>query len=317
VRRHTSFDSSATILQQSFPFSTSPDYQDVFHGFAGQSDDSDDYASAQKFLNDKWLDGKWFGPKQHGNESGPDSPVKFSPNHERLVSLAPQKTEKTKKRKSTAGIGSEQDKRRKTKWNVEPMLSKMRNALRCIRIEKISTTMVSRSFGIPTRTLRRYVNFSKDPEDKLFFMKVAEEKEENDEEQSQVENQEVDSEDEEFVPVSWKPQTTVPMFALYTDDAESTNDAKPATTLETAYPMVVGVPNTGSASCAAPEISIGEIDGLICNGSASPAPAGILDVTEFDSFDTASPSTLNLFDSKEFDDVFQDFCDDMLSSNVF
>ena len=118
------------------------------------------------------------------------------------------------------------------------MLSKMRNALRCIRIEKISTTMVSRSFGIPTRTLRRYVNFSKDPEDKLFFMQVAEEKEENDEEHSQVENQEVDSEDEEFVPVSWKPQTTVPMFALYTDDAKSMNDAKSTTTSETAYPMV-------------------------------------------------------------------------------
>jgi len=309
-------DPSATILKQSFPFPTSPHYQDVFHGFAGQSDDSDDYASTQQFFNDKWLDEKWFGPRQHGN-GGPDSPVKFSPNHERLASLAtkPEKPKKTKKRKSTNGIGSEEDKRRKTKWNVEPMLSKMRDALRCIRIEKMSTTMVSRSFDIPTRTLRRYVHFSKDPGDKLFFMQVAEEKEENDEEDNQVENQEFDSEDEEYVvPVSWKPQTTVPMFTLYTDDTKFTNDAKPMATSERDYPMVVGMPVTGSVSCAAPTIGIGELDDVICNGSA---PAGIPDVAEFESFDTASHSTSDFFDSKEFDDVFQDFCDDMLSSDVF
>lgn len=178
--------------------------------------------------------------------------------------------------------------------------------------------MVSRSFGIPTRTLRRYVHFSKDPGDKLFFMQVPEEKEENDDEEegSQVENQEFDSEEEGYVPVSWKPQTTVPMFTLYTDDAKFTNDAQPMATSEREYPMVVGIPVTGSAPCAAPTIGIAELD-VICNGSASPAPAGIPDVAEFEGFDTASHSTSDFFDSKEFDDVFQDFCDDMLSSNVF
>lgn len=178
--------------------------------------------------------------------------------------------------------------------------------------------MVSRSFGIPTRTLRRYVHFSKDPGDKLFFMQVPEEKEENDEEDRQVENQEFDSEDEEYVvPVSWKPQTTVPMFTLYTDDAKFTNDSQPMAASEREYPTVVGMPVTGSASSAAPTIGIDELDDIVCNGSASPAPEGFADVAEFESFDTASHSTLDFFDSKEFDDVFQDFCDDMLSSNVF
>ena len=293
--------------------STSTDYQDVFHGFAGQSNDSDDYASAQQFIDDKWLDDNWFGPKQHDNDSGPDFPVKFSPNHERLISLATktqktqEKTQKTKKRKS-AEMGLQEDKRRKTKWNVEPMLSQMRNALSCIRIEKMSTTVVSRSFGIPTRTLRRYVQFSKDPGDKLFYMEVEEE---NDEEHSEDENEEIDSEDEDCVPVSWKPQTTVPMFTLYTDNAKFTDAPKTAGTSQTEYPVVDEVRITDSASCNAPKTSIGEIDTVICDG-CPPAPAGILDLTEFDSFDTASASTPNLFDFEDFDGMFQEFCDDMI-----
>ena len=101
------------------------------------------------------------------------------------------------------------------------MLTHMRKALSCIRVQKMSTTDVSKSFGIPTRTLRRYVNFSKDPEDKLFYMEVEEddeEEEEQEEDNDKCANEEIDSEEDEDTPASWTPQTTVPMFTIYTGD---------------------------------------------------------------------------------------------------
>ena len=101
------------------------------------------------------------------------------------------------------------------------MLNHMRKALSCIRMQKMSTTDVSKSFGIPTRTLRRYVNFSKDPEDKLFYMEVEEddeEEEEQEEDNDKCANEEIDSEEDEDTSASWTPQTTVPMFTIYTGD---------------------------------------------------------------------------------------------------
>lgn len=50
----------------------------------------------------------------------------------------------------------EQPKRKKIKWNCEPYLSTMRNAVR-VCIEGQSTTKTAGEFGIPARTLRRYV----------------------------------------------------------------------------------------------------------------------------------------------------------------
>lgn len=156
------------------------------------------------------------------------------------------------------------------------MLTHMRNALRCIRVEKMSTTAVCKSFCIPTRTLRRYVNFSKNPEDKLFYMDIEEDKE-KEEERGGAENEEYNSEEEEEeeqqeedVPISWKPKTAVPMFTMYTDD---------------------------DTTCA------------------SPVAHSVTDCAVFDTLDesaTTAISTSDLFDS-----LFQDFCHDIVCSDVF
>jgi len=294
VKASPQLDYSLPILPQRIPFSTPTAYQNVFHGLAGR----DDYTN---FQQQRVLDDKWFEQSQVENHGfGTTSPVKFSPNHDRLISLATEKkTEKKTKKRKSSKTGSEKDKRRKTKWNVEPMLGHMRNALSCIRLEKMSTTEVSRSFDIPTRTLRRYVNFSKNPADKLFYMEIEEEKKEEEEDQKEhdddeAKNEEVDYEGEDDVPISWKPQTTVPMFSLYSDDKSTAGT-----------PVVSPVVSTDSASA---DIDIPEI-----------STADILDSSEFDSFDdfdTFSASTSDLFDCVEFDDLFQDFCEDILSSDV-
>jgi len=182
-------------------------------------------------------------------------------------------------------MGSQKDKRRKTKWNVEPMLTHMRKALSCIRVQKMSTTDVSKSFGIPTRTLRRYVNFSKDPEDKLFYMEVEEddeEEEEQEEDHDKYANEQSDSEEENDTPISWAPQTTVPMFTIYTGDV-------PAVALQTQ-----------------PETSQPEVHDS--NNKAASSTSGLIDGV----FSTTS----DLFDCVEFDSLFQDFCHDLAFSDV-
>jgi len=79
----------------------------------------------------------------------------------------------------------------------------MRNALERVRLDKESTTKVSSSSGIPQRTLRRYVKFSKSPKS-IFFIEEPEE-----------------SEDENII--VWKPQTAVPMFKLWTECSADTS----------------------------------------------------------------------------------------------
>lgn len=54
------------------------------------------------------------------------------------------------------GLDQALPKRKKIKWNCEPYLSTMRNAVR-VCIEGQSTTKTAGEFGIPARTLRRYV----------------------------------------------------------------------------------------------------------------------------------------------------------------
>lgn len=83
----------------------------------------------------------------------------------------------------------------------------MRAALKRVRVDRVSTTAVSEATGIPTRTLRRYVNFSKDPADQLFFFEVAEESQEDRRDGVS------DAEEAEEI-VCWRPRTTVPMFQL-------------------------------------------------------------------------------------------------------
>ena len=89
-------------------------------------------------------------------------------------------------------------KRRKTKWCIEPFLSKMRSALYRIRIKGHKIFEVSKQTQIPPRTLRRYNKLSKNPENELFFI------------------QEPDDDDPI---VSWKPESSVPMFSLPLSEA--------------------------------------------------------------------------------------------------
>ena len=69
----------------------------------------------------------------------------------------------------------------------------MRTALQRVRVGGESAVVVSEDHGIPTRTLRRYVNYSRDPANRLFYIEC------------------VSSSDK---PRSWKPNTTVPMFCI-------------------------------------------------------------------------------------------------------
>ena len=91
---------------------------------------------------------------------------------------------------------------RKTKWNVQPLLGQMLTAVKEVRVENKTTTIVSERYGIPIRTLRRYIRRSKYPSNGIFYIKV---------EEKDVEEKDV----EEEYPVSWKPQSAVPMFAQH------------------------------------------------------------------------------------------------------
>lgn len=61
-------------------------------------------------------------------------------------------------------------KRRKTKWNVEPGLSIVRNAIYMYRNGVCNSVQIERLLQVPARTLRRYVNESMDPTCTLFYM---------------------------------------------------------------------------------------------------------------------------------------------------
>ena len=64
--------------------------------------------------------------------------------------------------------------RRKTKWLVEPAFSQMLHAVVQVRFREMSSEVIARQTGIPSRTIRRYVAISKDPkraQDSPFYMK--------------------------------------------------------------------------------------------------------------------------------------------------
>merc|ERR1712224_1168435 len=63
--------------------------------------------------------------------------------------------------------------RRNTKWCKEPHYSSMLNAVIAVRFRKESSTVISKQTGIPARTIRRYVQISKDSSrahDSPFYM---------------------------------------------------------------------------------------------------------------------------------------------------
>ena len=96
----------------------------------------------------------------------------------------------------------------KYKWRIEPLLSKMRKAIFEVRCNKKSSTYISRLYNIPARTLRRYVRFSKNINNELFFIKIKNEK--------KIKKKIKKIKKNHFI--SWKPKTAVPMFPIITYD---------------------------------------------------------------------------------------------------
>lgn len=76
--------------------------------------------------------------------------------------LAPIPTPKSRQRNS-------RNRRRCTKWHVEPLLTKMKKAIVSIRINGRTYEETSAKYGVPRRTLRRYVNMSNES-DSIFYM---------------------------------------------------------------------------------------------------------------------------------------------------
>jgi len=164
----------------------------------------------------------------------------------------------------------------------------MRAALQRVRLDKESTTNISKSSGIPTRTLRRYVNYSKDPTSIFYIEEEAEE----------------ECDDDVIV---WKPQTAVPMFKIFGEA-----DAVDAIVSD-AVPTVDVVDTTPRGSCD--DIKFFTADDVSIAGT---------DVGDFVDFDDISDdlsgaqfSAKDVFDNQEFDQLFQDFLkDDMFADTV-
>jgi len=173
----------------------------------------------------------------------------------------------------------------------------MRTALNSVRLDKISTTKVSSSSGIPTRTLRRYVNYSKNP-NSIFF--IEEPEEESDDEDSIV----------------WKPQTAVPMFKIWTDcnanasasdcgvlisDVASTEDESGAV--------------AGDISAAGDNISAA-VDIISAATDAHFDDFVDIDVPAEDGLSIPQLCATNVFDDSNFDKLFEDFVsDDMFADH--
>jgi len=170
------------------------------------------------------------------------------------------------------------EKRRKTKWNAEPYFSQMNAALQLVRLDKVSTTAVSESTGIPTRTLRRYVNYSKNP-NSLFFIEEPEEEECDD------------------AIVSWKPQTTVPMFKLL--DAVNVDARVPGGDSDL----------TSDDVGTSPSSSCNDVNNLT---------AEIVPLVPNDVFHLDAPSPHFGADfGADFDDLFKDFANDDMFKDLF
>jgi len=223
----------------------------------------------------------------------------------------------------------------------------MRNALERVRLDKVSTTKVSSSSGIPQRTLRRYVKYSKSPKS-IFFIEEPEE-----------------SEDENVI--VWKPQTAVPMFKLWTqcsaDASASINRALGSDDVDATLTQDgsnAKVPTFG-ACIAVDNLSAGvnlddlvDVDASGDGGVSSPqathincalgsdnvdivsiqddsnaivataphtandvsAVGDLVDVSDDGGLSISTICATDVFDSSDFDDLFQDFVsDDMFDDN--
>jgi hypothetical protein len=60
-------------------------------------------------------------------------------------------------------------KRRKSRWNDEYRLPIVQAAVCLYRKGGLNTVQIERKFGIPPRTLKRYVTLSKDPEGPIYL----------------------------------------------------------------------------------------------------------------------------------------------------
>jgi hypothetical protein len=93
-------------------------------------------------------------------------------------------------------MNTKKKKRKNINWGLKSYKQQMHSAVFRVRVDNISSTLVSKELGIPVRTLRRYINFSK-KKTNPFYIKVEE-----------IEVEEDDT------PKSWKPMTTVPRFKI-------------------------------------------------------------------------------------------------------
>lgn len=182
----------------------------------------------------------------------------------------------------------------------------MRTALQRVRLDNVSTTKVSVSSGIPTRTLRRYVNYSKDP-NSIFFIEEPE--------------QEFDNDDEI---VSWRPGTAVPMFKILSNgDADVVSDDADPTF--SGSDVGTGDGKTTFAVAGTSDISVGagdnvsvvagdDFSGVAENTDDFIAAIDAIDFTDITGGDDGL-SLANVFDHSDFDHLFQDFLgDDMFTA---
>jgi len=176
----------------------------------------------------------------------------------------------------------------------------MRTALQRVRLDKVSTTKISLSSGIPTRTLRRYVNFSKNP-DSIFYIEEPEEEEQDDDR------------------IVWKPQTAVPMFKFWSNDT----DVAVSDGIDFSDDVVdVTSPSSPSSLCdnddndkvvvSGSDISAFSAASVAAGGNSS-AVVSVADVGNFADVDGNA-----IFDNTEFDQLFQDFLnDDTFAADTF
>lgn len=174
----------------------------------------------------------------------------------------------------------------------------MRTALQRVRLDDVSTTKVSMSSGIPTRTLRRYVNYSKNP-NSIFYIEEPEEEFNNDDEI-----------------VSWRPQTAVPMFKILSngDADEVSDDADPTFP---ANDVGTGDGKTTFAVAGTSDISVSASDNFSVvagddfSGVAEDTNDFVDTIAAIDFTGITDDDDLSLaIDNSDFDQLFQDFLSD-------
>jgi len=173
----------------------------------------------------------------------------------------------------------------------------MRNALKRVRLDKVGTTNVSSSSGIPKRTLRRYVKFSKDPES-IFFIEEPEE----------------ESEDEDVI--VWKPQTAVPMFKLWTKCSADASASINCSLVSDDVDIASTQDDSNGNAIVATVGACTPNDNVSAGTGANFGDFVDVDVSGDDGLSTPKLCAADVFDNSDFDELFQDFLgDDMFDDN--